>query len=284
MDGNWQIQTPSDFFPEKSTLDSVGSDHQVNRPSFSQRSNCRVLWRGPRKEQAFPRFAHLFELTNTGGSQSHSFSLLQSTIMEERRSRRRAAQDESKQSPCMNLVAALDPLLRRLSEFRCDASQGHRSPPFTCTKQTTVFLQRRMVSSPQSGLGQKRAPMRGSRLLETRWLYLAPGGLPHGREGYDYVVGEDAVVAYVNRLDEEAGSDDSRRSPVLSAPPSTSANDASISDFATSEDDHPNPDRAPTTTTAIPATAVAQAVTTQPASPQPATTPPVPPLAVSMDA
>lgn len=33
--------------------------------------------------------------------------------------------------------------------------------------------------------------MREGGLLEARWLYHAPGELPHGREARDYVMGED---------------------------------------------------------------------------------------------
>lgn len=105
------------------------------------------------------------------------------------------------------------------------------------TSNGVCVLRYRAVCARLHGAGCviKRAPVRGSGLLETLWLYVAPGRTTGGREGHVYVVGEDAAVAFVQSL-ADAGSSSDQPSPTLSTPVSTSACEANVSDFTTSQD------------------------------------------------
>lgn len=88
----------------------------------------------------------------------------------------------------------------------------------------------------------KRSLLSGTGQLETRWLYLAPGGsIVTDDNNVDYIIGEDAVIAYVQRLDErsriESGGQESRTELSVSS----AACEASVSHLATSQEDPLSP-------------------------------------------
>lgn len=126
----------------------------------------------------------------------------------------------------------------------------------------------------------KPTPGRGAGQLDNRRLYVAPGRSAKGREGIDYVLGEEGVLAYVQALDRQLDSDSAsdRHSPSDSSPQaSTSACDASASDFCVSQESFLSPPtpaaRAPITQTArsaaaqVPRPATALAVARSPRHP-----------------
>jgi hypothetical protein len=134
----------------------------------------------------------------------------------ERRRSGRTTEKERKSETRNNLAVTMTPKLRKRTKFR-EAWAGLRRRGWTA----------------------KRAPGR----LETRWHYIAPGTTSRGVEGDDYLVGEDAVIAYVeSHGDSNAIEEQQRPSDVSSTTVSTSANNASTSDVVTSHGGQPSTD------------------------------------------
>lgn len=75
-------------------------------------------------------------------------------------------------------------------------------------------------------------------LLDNRWLYVAPGGSVRGREGVDFVVSEDGVMACVSANDEDTDSDTSERGSTSQSTPlaTTSGWEVSQSGFGVSQE------------------------------------------------
>lgn len=124
--------------------------------------------------------------------------------------------DESK-TPSNSLPSALKPHVRKYTEFRYRSCIHYMKHVCICNMYYSVLCSDEWGRLRAASSKANSSSTRGAATLETRWYYIAPDGSLRGREGYDYVIGEDAVVAYVAAVGQSDASNFSSE-PVPHAP------------------------------------------------------------------